>query len=140
MRLAALGRVQEERAGAVRMADALLRTSGRPWCPDMFSVLLPSVTADSDDMSVVRLFSCGCAGGLQLWLCSVCSVVPSVQLWLCSVCSVVPSVQLWLCRRRRVPAAAPRWLLHRPGSRLPSGRKHGPCTPTVTLVANTSKV
>lgn len=36
VRLAALGRVQEERAGAVRVADALLRTSGRPWCPDMF--------------------------------------------------------------------------------------------------------
>ncbi|MFJ1974246.1 GNAT family N-acetyltransferase [Streptomyces sp. NPDC087903] len=35
-RLAALGRVREERAGAAREADALLRTSGRPWCPDMF--------------------------------------------------------------------------------------------------------
>ncbi|MET8981311.1 GNAT family N-acetyltransferase [Streptomyces sp. NPDC004539] len=35
-RLAALGRVREVRAGAVREADALLRTSGRPWCPDMF--------------------------------------------------------------------------------------------------------
>ncbi|MET7450823.1 GNAT family N-acetyltransferase [Streptomyces sp. NPDC005574] len=36
LRLAALGRVREERAGAAREADALLRTSGRPWCPDMF--------------------------------------------------------------------------------------------------------
>ncbi|MGV9250588.1 GNAT family N-acetyltransferase [Streptomyces sp. NPDC003697] len=36
VRLAALGTVQEERAGAVRVADALLRTSRRPWCPDMF--------------------------------------------------------------------------------------------------------
>ena len=35
-RLAALGLVREERAGAARSADALLRTSGRPWCPDMF--------------------------------------------------------------------------------------------------------
>ncbi|MGV9994103.1 GNAT family N-acetyltransferase [Streptomyces sp. NPDC003374] len=36
VRLAALGRVQEERAGAARLADALLRTSRRPWCPDVF--------------------------------------------------------------------------------------------------------
>ncbi|GHD96681.1 GNAT family N-acetyltransferase [Streptomyces naganishii] len=36
VRLAALGRVQEERAGAARVADALLRTSRRPWCPDTF--------------------------------------------------------------------------------------------------------
>ncbi|MCI3241434.1 GNAT family N-acetyltransferase [Streptomyces spinosisporus] len=36
VRLAALGRVQEERAGAALSADALLRTSRRPWCPDMF--------------------------------------------------------------------------------------------------------
>ncbi|MDH6518150.1 putative acetyltransferase [Streptomyces sp. SAI-135] len=36
VRLAALGRVREERAGAGRVADALLRTSRRPWCPDMF--------------------------------------------------------------------------------------------------------
>ncbi|CAM5720856.1 GNAT family N-acetyltransferase OS=Streptomyces alboniger OX=132473 GN=CP975_16335 PE=3 SV=1 [Streptomyces alboniger] len=36
VRLAALGRVREERAGAGRSADALLRTSRRPWCPDMF--------------------------------------------------------------------------------------------------------
>ncbi|MDQ0812630.1 putative acetyltransferase [Streptomyces sp. B3I7] len=35
-RLAALGRVWERREGAVRMADALLRTSRRPWCPDIF--------------------------------------------------------------------------------------------------------
>ena len=35
-RLVALGRVREERVGAGRGADALLRTSGRPWCPDMF--------------------------------------------------------------------------------------------------------
>ncbi|MFG1670231.1 GNAT family N-acetyltransferase [Streptomyces sp. Y7] len=36
VRLAALGRVREERAGAAKVADALLRTSRRPWCPDMF--------------------------------------------------------------------------------------------------------
>ncbi|MFR0353456.1 GNAT family N-acetyltransferase [Streptomyces sediminimaris] len=35
-RLVALGRVREERAGAALVADALLRTSRRPWCPDMF--------------------------------------------------------------------------------------------------------
>ncbi|MFD4786034.1 GNAT family N-acetyltransferase [Streptomyces sp. NPDC058459] len=35
-RLAALGRVGEEREGAARLADALFRTSGRPWCPDSF--------------------------------------------------------------------------------------------------------
>ena len=35
-RLVALGRVQEERAGAALVGDALLRTSRRPWCPDMF--------------------------------------------------------------------------------------------------------
>ncbi|MEU9170916.1 GNAT family N-acetyltransferase [Streptomyces sp. NPDC048420] len=35
-RLVSLGRVREERVGAGRGADALLRTSGRPWCPDMF--------------------------------------------------------------------------------------------------------
>ncbi|MGN9814864.1 hypothetical protein ACTMUQ_05895 [Streptomyces sp. SD11] len=34
--LVALGRVREERAGAGLVADALLRTSGRPWCPDIF--------------------------------------------------------------------------------------------------------
>ncbi|MEU9189643.1 GNAT family N-acetyltransferase [Streptomyces sp. NPDC048484] len=36
VRLAALGRVREERAGAAQVADALLRTSRRPWCPDIF--------------------------------------------------------------------------------------------------------
>lgn len=36
VRLAALGRVTEERAGAAAQADALLRTSRRPWCPDIF--------------------------------------------------------------------------------------------------------
>jgi predicted acetyltransferase len=36
VRLAALGRVREERVGAARKADALLRTSRRPWCPDLF--------------------------------------------------------------------------------------------------------
>ncbi|KUM92686.1 hypothetical protein AQI88_30355 [Streptomyces cellostaticus] len=35
-RLAALGRVREEREGAVRTADALLRGARRPWCPDIF--------------------------------------------------------------------------------------------------------
>ncbi|MCX4906721.1 GNAT family N-acetyltransferase [Streptomyces sp. NBC_00878] len=36
VRLAALGRVREARAGAASLADALLRTSRRPWCPDIF--------------------------------------------------------------------------------------------------------
>ncbi|MFF3487604.1 GNAT family N-acetyltransferase [Streptomyces sp. NPDC002701] len=36
VRLTALGRVREERAGAAVVADALLRTSRRPWCPDIF--------------------------------------------------------------------------------------------------------
>lgn len=36
VRLAALGRVDETRAGAATVADALLRTSRRPWCPDVF--------------------------------------------------------------------------------------------------------
>ncbi|MFF1451775.1 GNAT family N-acetyltransferase [Streptomyces sp. NPDC058274] len=36
VRRAALGRVREERAGAASVADALLRTSRRPWCPDIF--------------------------------------------------------------------------------------------------------
>lgn len=35
-RLAALGRLEEERKGAARVADALMRTSRRPWCPDIF--------------------------------------------------------------------------------------------------------
>ncbi len=36
VRLATLDRVREERAGAAATADALLRTSRRPWCPDVF--------------------------------------------------------------------------------------------------------
>lgn len=36
VRLAALGRVAESRAGAATTADALLRTSRRPWCRDVF--------------------------------------------------------------------------------------------------------
>ncbi|MDX3387821.1 GNAT family N-acetyltransferase [Streptomyces niveiscabiei] len=36
VRLAALGRLREHRAGAVRRADAMLRTPTRPWCPDLF--------------------------------------------------------------------------------------------------------
>ncbi|MYW67847.1 GNAT family N-acetyltransferase [Streptomyces sp. SID8379] len=36
VRLAALGRVVEEEAGAAAVADALFRTSRRPWCPDVF--------------------------------------------------------------------------------------------------------
>ncbi len=36
VRLAALGRVAEERAGAVALADRLLRAGRRPWCPDIF--------------------------------------------------------------------------------------------------------
>ena len=35
-RLAALGRVVEERPGAVALADALLHTPRSPWCPDVF--------------------------------------------------------------------------------------------------------
>ncbi|MFD5815219.1 GNAT family N-acetyltransferase [Streptomyces sp. NPDC127038] len=36
VRLAALGRVRERQEGAAVLADALLRTSRRPWCPDIF--------------------------------------------------------------------------------------------------------
>ena len=36
VRLTALGRAQEERPGAAALADTLLRTPRRPWCPDMF--------------------------------------------------------------------------------------------------------
>ncbi|KUJ65339.1 hypothetical protein ACZ90_49280 [Streptomyces albus subsp. albus] len=36
VRLAALGRVAEERSGAAARADLLLRTPRRPWCPDIF--------------------------------------------------------------------------------------------------------
>ncbi|GHK02887.1 UPF0256 protein [Streptomyces sp. Y2F8-2] len=36
VRLAALGRVREQQKGAASVADALLRTSRRPWCPDIF--------------------------------------------------------------------------------------------------------
>lgn len=36
VRLTALGRVREQRKGAASVADALLRTSRRPWCPDLF--------------------------------------------------------------------------------------------------------
>ncbi|MGQ5636564.1 MULTISPECIES: GNAT family N-acetyltransferase [unclassified Streptomyces] len=36
LRLARLGRVREEREGAARKADALFRSPGRPWCPDLF--------------------------------------------------------------------------------------------------------
>ena len=36
VRLSALGRVAEHRAGAAAVADTLLRTSRRPWCPDIF--------------------------------------------------------------------------------------------------------
>ncbi|MBT2480199.1 GNAT family N-acetyltransferase [Streptomyces sp. ISL-94] len=36
VRLAALGRVAEERPGAVALADAVFRTVRRPWCPDVF--------------------------------------------------------------------------------------------------------
>jgi predicted acetyltransferase len=36
VRLAALGRVREQQKGAALVADALLRTSRRPWCPDIF--------------------------------------------------------------------------------------------------------
>ncbi|MFD9518445.1 GNAT family N-acetyltransferase [Streptomyces sp. NPDC059979] len=36
VRLAVLGRVVEERPGAVALADAVFRTARRPWCPDIF--------------------------------------------------------------------------------------------------------
>ncbi|MFH8614653.1 GNAT family N-acetyltransferase [Streptomyces sp. NPDC017979] len=36
VRLAALGAVQEERAGAAAVADRVFRTARRPWCPDVF--------------------------------------------------------------------------------------------------------
>ncbi|MFG2488870.1 GNAT family N-acetyltransferase [Streptomyces virginiae] len=36
VRLAALGRVTEERPGAAALADAMFRTARRPWCPDIF--------------------------------------------------------------------------------------------------------
>jgi len=35
-RLAALGRITEERTGAVGTADLLFRAARRPWCPDVF--------------------------------------------------------------------------------------------------------
>ncbi|HZG02156.1 MAG TPA: GNAT family N-acetyltransferase [Streptomyces sp.] len=35
-RLRALGRLAEERPGAAALADVLLRTARRPWCPDEF--------------------------------------------------------------------------------------------------------
>ncbi|MFI1970193.1 GNAT family N-acetyltransferase [Streptomyces cinnamoneus] len=36
VRLAALGRVREDRPGAAARAELMLRTARRPWCPDMF--------------------------------------------------------------------------------------------------------
>ena len=36
VRLARLGRITEERPGAAALADRLLRTPLRPWCPDVF--------------------------------------------------------------------------------------------------------
>ncbi|MFG3000807.1 GNAT family N-acetyltransferase [Streptomyces sp. NPDC048340] len=36
LRLAALGRITEERPGAAALADAVFRTARRPWCPDIF--------------------------------------------------------------------------------------------------------
>ncbi|MEV5506220.1 GNAT family N-acetyltransferase [Streptomyces orinoci] len=36
VRLAALGRITEERPGAAARAELLLRTARRPWCPDEF--------------------------------------------------------------------------------------------------------
>ncbi|MFE9612885.1 GNAT family N-acetyltransferase [Streptomyces sp. NPDC006012] len=35
-RLAALGRIEDVREGAAQLADALLHTPRRPWCPDIF--------------------------------------------------------------------------------------------------------
>ncbi|WP_406183477.1 GNAT family N-acetyltransferase [Streptomyces sp. NBC_01006] len=36
VRLGALGRIAEERPGALALADAVFRTARRPWCPDVF--------------------------------------------------------------------------------------------------------
>ncbi|MER7465771.1 GNAT family N-acetyltransferase [Streptomyces sp. NPDC097981] len=36
VRLGALGRIAEERPGALAHADAVFRTARRPWCPDVF--------------------------------------------------------------------------------------------------------
>jgi predicted acetyltransferase len=36
VRLVSLGRVDEHRRGAAALADTLLRTPRRPWCPDVF--------------------------------------------------------------------------------------------------------
>ena len=36
VRLAALGRIEEQREGAAELADTLFRTSRRAWCPDIF--------------------------------------------------------------------------------------------------------
>ncbi|MFB7498938.1 GNAT family N-acetyltransferase [Streptomyces sp. NPDC056161] len=36
VRLAALGRIEDVREGAAHVADALLHTPRRPWCPDVF--------------------------------------------------------------------------------------------------------
>lgn len=36
VRLAALGRIEEETPGAAAVADRVFRTSRRPWCPDIF--------------------------------------------------------------------------------------------------------
>ncbi|MFG2667866.1 GNAT family N-acetyltransferase [Streptomyces sp. NPDC048387] len=36
VRLAALGRLTQEREGAAALADAVFRTARRPWCPDVF--------------------------------------------------------------------------------------------------------
>ncbi|MET9885147.1 GNAT family N-acetyltransferase [Streptomyces sp. NPDC006430] len=36
VRLGALGRIVQERPGALALADAVFRTARRPWCPDVF--------------------------------------------------------------------------------------------------------
>ncbi|MEV6577577.1 GNAT family N-acetyltransferase [Streptomyces sp. NPDC051582] len=36
VRLGALGRIAQERPGALALADAVFRTARRPWCPDVF--------------------------------------------------------------------------------------------------------
>ncbi|MFE2146872.1 GNAT family N-acetyltransferase [Streptomyces sp. NPDC059456] len=36
VRLGELGRITEQRAGALALADAVFRTARRPWCPDVF--------------------------------------------------------------------------------------------------------
>lgn len=36
VRLGALGQITEQRPGALALADAVFRTSSKPWSPDIF--------------------------------------------------------------------------------------------------------